>query len=103
LSPIDGFIAINEVIAVDEDFNQDKLTVYPNPVLRGEMLNVKLQGAHEEGFNLSVYDITGKVLIRQHYNPQDKFTVDVSAFPSGTYILVIRNGDVNLTKKFIVN
>jgi hypothetical protein len=103
LSPIEGFIAKNEIVKVDENLKPDNVTIYPNPVLHGQMLNVNLEGASQEGFNLAVFDVTGKVLLQQHYSQQQKFVVDVSAFPSGAYILTIRNSKMNFSNKFIVN
>jgi hypothetical protein len=102
LSPVNGFVPRDEVVVVDENLKLDNVSIYPNPVSHGDMLNVKLQGAGPEGFNLAVYDVTGKVLIKHHYNQQEQFVVDVSEFPSGAYILNIRNGDLNFTNKFIV-
>jgi hypothetical protein len=99
---VSGFISRDEVFHVDENLSPDKVTIYPNPVSHGEMLNVKLQGAGPKGFNLAVYDVTGKVLIKQHHNQQEQFVVDVSEFPIGAYILNIRSGDLNFTNKFIV-
>ena len=103
LSPVIGFVARNEDVGVDENLNPLSVTIYPNPVLHGEMLNVKLAGSGPGGFNLAVYDITGKVLIKQHYSPTELFAVDVSEFSTGTYILVIRSGVLNFTNKFIVD
>ena len=103
LSPIDGFVSRDEITAGDENLDPHNVTVYPNPVSHGEVLNVKLEGANQEGFNLAVYDITGKVLIQKHYSQQEKFSVDVSEFPSGAYILTIRNNNFNFSNKFIVN
>lgn len=102
LSPVAGFVARDETAAGNENLNPDNVTIYPNPVSHGEMLNVKLQGAGQKGFNLAVYNVTGKVLLKQHYSQQEQFSVDVSTFPTGTYILNIRNGDLNFTNKFIV-
>lgn len=102
MSPLNGFVARDESAAGNENLTSDNLTIYPNPVPYGEMLNVRLQGAGAQGFNLAVYDVTGKILIKKHYSQEEQFPVDVSAFPSGAYILTIRNGDLNFTKKFIV-
>ena len=101
-SPVIGFVARTEDVGIAENLDPPGVTIYPNPVLHGELLNVKLAGSSPEGFNLAVYDITGKVLIKQHYSPTEKFAVDVSEFPTGTYILVIRSGVLNFTNKFIV-
>jgi len=71
-------------------------------VPHGEAITVKLAGATQDGFNLAVYDITGKVLLKKHYNQQELFSVDVSTFPTGAYILTIRSSHLNFNNKFIV-
>jgi len=102
LSPIKGFISKEETVSNNEIVYFDNVTLFPNPLPHGEVLNVIVKGENPEGFTISVFDITGKVLLQQHYEQQEKLMVNVSAFLSGTYIITIRNRNLNISKKFIV-
>jgi hypothetical protein len=102
LTPADGFVPKVEIVQDGENLNLNNVSVYPNPVSSREMLNVELEGAIQERFNLAVYDITGKVIFQKQYNQQEKILVDVSSFSLGVYILTIRNGNFNFSQKFVV-
>ena len=75
--PVDRFIPKNESVVADESVNPDNVIIFPNPVSHGEVLNAKLEGANPQGFNVAVYDITGKVILQKHYSQQEKFSVDL--------------------------
>jgi hypothetical protein len=95
---------INETITVREgqtlsadDFQLDKLSLYPNPtngVLNLDVASNQLNSAY------SIYDITGKIVLR---NKLLNKSIDVSALSSGTYILKLVSDQNVYTQKFIKN
>jgi hypothetical protein len=68
--------------------NQGGVTVYPNPVT--DILHIT--GA-ETGSNLTLTDISGKILLRIAIL-QNAFSINMSNYSSGIYLLRNENGDV---------
>ena len=62
-----------------------KLSVYPNPT------QGLLQVQHAEGDFVRVYDLQGKQLFATALH-NGIATIDVSALPAGTYLLLVQNG-----------
>ena len=57
----------------------DQILIYPNPT--SDILNVELDGSNL----ISIYDITGRVIIRTLI--QDKGMIDVNSLQKGTYLI----------------
>ena len=77
-----------------DDFKKLELGIYPNPAT--DILNIKTQ---DELRNVTIYDISGKILNTRVSNNQ----VDVSAFVKGIYIINITTENANYVQKFIKN
>jgi hypothetical protein len=80
-----------------------ELEISPNPVK--EVLSVRVSGLSlGKDYNLSIYDVFGrkvrKIIV---LDGQEKFLINVEAFPAGVYIAILKNGvDVLESKKFVV-
>jgi len=75
--------------------------IYPNPVTNG-ILNVKLDGDILEQFELSIWEISGKLLMKEYYYQSDLILLDLLAFPPGIYLIQIHNKSIQFLEKFII-
>ncbi len=79
--------------------------VYPNPVTG--IANVRLvQGANDEPVNISVFDVTGRMVINQtvvNSKEAGDISLDCSALSNGMYIVRIETSQEMVSKKIIVH
>lgn len=68
----------------------DMATVYPNPSRDGQY-TMTLKEAPKAGATLTVYDMTGKVVLNQALN-QSAIKIDLGAYANGHYFGKIANG-----------
>lgn len=97
----DARMTYSEIIAVYFSGDATGLDVYPAPAR--ETVNVDMNGFTANNNIVSVYDLTGKVMINKLKVNSNSTKLDVRSFPAGTYIL--RATDTNgkiLQSKFSV-
>jgi len=85
------------------EYNNTKSTnmfanVYPNPTEGKFIVEFDMPG----NYTLSVTDMSGKILSRQTTKEQQT-QIDISALPTGTYLLIIDDGKMQSTTKVIKN
>ena len=78
-----------------------KMRIFPNPVTN-KILNVELEDGISKQFDLVIFDMTGKSLLKRHYEQTNTLTLDLSAFPAGAYALQIHTLNFNFSDKFIL-
>jgi len=84
----------------NETFIENNLKIYPNPAQ--DVLNIK--GVVGVGnANLKIYDLNGRLIIKQAFNFENDQNINVSEFENGLYIVKIENSRVNFSKKLIIN
>ncbi|AWH86829.1 hypothetical protein HYN59_17695 [Flavobacterium album] len=76
------------------DYAVSSWTIFPNPV-KSE-LNIAVQGTLEDT-NTAIYDLTGRLIVHEKLN--NSSSVNVSALPSGVYILKIGNRNAKFVKE----
>lgn len=76
--------------------------IYPNPVTNG-ILNVKLEEEIPEQFALSILDLSEKILYQKYYEQSVSFSMDMSTYTPGLYLVQIRSLNYNFSDKFIIN
>jgi len=78
----------------EETVGEQKVIIYPNPT-QGE-LTVEIQGNTENAeTNIYLYSLSGTLLTRKN-STGSTTTLDLSAYPAGTYVLkVMLNGKVS--------
>jgi hypothetical protein len=76
--------------------------IYPNPVPNGQ-LNVNLDEGISEQFDLLILDISGKSVLKLHYEQTKTISLNLSAYPKGMYSLQIRSVNFRKSEKFILN
>ncbi|SFB12256.1 Por secretion system C-terminal sorting domain-containing protein [Flavobacterium swingsii] len=82
----------------NESFSSSSISIYPNPV--NDVVN--FNNLKNEKYNVSLYDINGRLLIYKEIN--ENFDIlDVSSLNSGVYQLEIINGEEKTNKKLIKN
>lgn len=85
----------------EENLEELKLKVYPNPVL--DRLRINIQGLHKNG-ELTIINPTG----REHYRIglentlDDILEIDVSGWQSGLYVMQVRTDQQLFVEKIIV-
>lgn len=88
-------MVVGPSILGNEDFSKEAFSIFPNPV--SDVLNIRTQSIVNR---VTVYDILGKTLINV---APDKIspTIDMSALPSGTYMVKVTIGDTTKTTKVL--
>ena len=94
LSDREGLFVVKEsTLSINDNFKSD-FALYPNPAIN----SITINSNSEPIANVSIYDISGKLLFHENnLNSNDK-SVDISMLSKGVYFINI-NG--NLTKKLI--
>lgn len=88
---IDNFRFVEGVLSTNE-FENAAFTVFPNPVV--DQLNIK---SNEAVNNVSVYDVTGKLL----QSVQNTKSIDMSSYNSGVYFVEVTIGNSTQTVKVL--
>mgnify|MGYP006428250129 CR=1 FL=1 len=82
-----------------DDFDQAGITMYPNPVQ--DKVSVNLSQFNEEAKQLSVYDVTGKLINNYTIDNQDNYEINMSNYASGLYIVKIETASGQWQHKLI--
>lgn len=90
-------INIITVITANPDPGMDQVDVklFPNP--SGTVLYLGVKGK----FGYTVYDETGKNILRSEYN-LDQTTIQVDSWPKGAYLIEINSGKKRVTRKVLI-
>lgn len=93
--------------AVNENYQENNINVYPNPTNGMLYLGIKNQEIIKNNSSLTIYDISGKEVFKQNFNnainnPNNPILLNLNALQNGIYFLhaETKNGSVN--KKIIV-
>lgn len=81
-----------------EAFNHKVLSLYPNPT--SEKLNLKYDKTYKE-ISIVISDLSGKSILKRSVNNLAEFTLDISTFSKGIYILKIIADDQVYVEKII--
>lgn len=80
--------------------NNISVSLYPNPTENESKLEI--QGLKSQA-DIIVYDLSGRLISTYKFNPnQNQITLDFTGFAKGVYSVIIRNKDLNITRKLIV-
>ncbi len=86
------------------DFNENNITVYPNPT-QGE-INVEYNFSRDKEVNINLYNSIGMVVFKESYAVQPggyKKYYDFSDLTAGIYYLSIENQGKEIRKKLVIN
>jgi hypothetical protein len=90
---------INPLVDKVEEMNKTGIRIYPNP--GNGLVNIMFED--DNSFNparISVYNFTGKCIIREAPFEDKMVALNISKFPSGLYFIVINYGKVTSTFKY---
>ncbi len=91
-------ILVQDRTAVDmEERIQDGIKVFPNP--GNGIFMVELPPSDHQQGKLEVQDMNGRCLLKKDIKEEKQFSLDISDFKSGTYILKIKTDHSNHTQK----
>lgn len=94
-----NFITITNV-GIEQLDIENQIQIYPNP--GSGVFDVIVNNNVNEKYQLSVYDLTGK-LIYERNDFSDHGTIDISFASKGIYILSLKSDNVLFKRKLIVN
>lgn len=102
-SDIDALVAdiVNDIPASSsvKNLNKANFNIYPNPAVNSAIINLsEINNASE----LSVFDMTGRMIYSQNINGQKQVTLNTTDFASGIYNIIISDGKNAETTKFSV-
>ena len=98
------FVILKEsIVSADESLNAEvdfQWKVSPNPA--SDVVSVTYQGNPIllNNNTLQIKDITGKLILEKSLNKVD-FTIDVSTFQTGVYLMTIGNSEVKTCIKMV--
>ena len=78
-----------------EEYEEGDITIYPNPT-NG---NVTVRIEKAENPTIKVYDYAGKLVRAEQSVNGNETTIHLSHCATGMYLIVINNGNQNITKK----
>ncbi len=76
--------------------NDNKFIIYPNP--SNDKFSVRIKNDNENGI-LTLYDLKGRIIIKQKFCNQAELTVETGMLENGIYILNIQTEKLNLTNR----
>jgi hypothetical protein len=74
--------------------------VYPNPLTSGN--SIKLVFGLPITAKLSIYNVTGKLVLSDMVNNQDSKEIDANALTNGIYMLKISTSNASTTRKVVI-
>lgn len=94
------FDAGNVIASIPESNFVCDITVFPNPVKN--KLTVKTGDCFQQGFNLTVVDVQGKLVKAEKIAANSQSEISFENIPSGNYFVVMEDGGKRSVKKVVV-
>jgi hypothetical protein len=96
----DLFIAKLDVpLSVTNRDGVELINVYPNPT--SDFIQIDLSGADAGIDQISIFDMTGKMVLQENNTAGQFIQIEVSELPQGQYTMLLRSGMVTYVSKFI--
>lgn len=89
-----------EVTSIEDQLISDKLSIYPNPV--EDQFTVRLPNGSGNRFSVALFNLNGKVVHARELSGIDEYTINVSEYNAGVYILRVQGEFSSDTRKVIV-
>ena len=95
-----GVIHFNDANSINQVYaNIENISVYPNPVTSGNLLNIKF--SNNSNKKLSIYSITGNLVYKVETS-ENIIEINTLQFSNQMYILQIETNNNIITKKIII-
>jgi hypothetical protein len=90
-------IVVNKVsTAIGNNFNSIPFELFPNPTKGAFTLKGKTS---MHGLTAEVFDMQGKPVIKQLLNKENRTTINLSGYPTGTYLVSVNGNGENFRRK----
>jgi len=89
---------VDAPMATDEVSLQDKIAVYPNPVV--DMINIKSDGKLKNA-QVKIFNSVGQTVYQNELNSSNTQSIDFKSNPAGVYMVYIKSDEGTITKKII--
>jgi hypothetical protein len=97
----DGKFAYSEIKAVRYSDEDSEYSVYPNPIERGENLQIIRSNVTNENFTVSVFSYIGQKI--DEYPASGSFSIPVGeSFKKGVYYVILASSEKTFSEKIIV-
>ncbi len=85
----EGFISpeIWDNLEIEDYSLLKEVNLYPNPTF--QFINLSFNNV--QNYSISIRDITGKEVFKNTFEKTDRCQVDVSPFPKGVYVLLVKD------------
>ncbi len=102
-----GWDAVYSSVLTEVDnnkFSDDEFIIFPNPAM--ETINIKLSSNYSGMLNIELLSMDGKTQYNQtieNANQSEGYSVDVSDFTSGIYLLKLTSSENSIVKRIVKN
>jgi hypothetical protein len=97
------FTTLARLEAGESDNFNSSFDVFPNPT--DGILNICFSSDNNNAFNLSLIDVTGRIVINENHNAaigNNQYQLNLASIAKGVYILMMQKGDAIIQKKIVV-
>jgi hypothetical protein len=103
---VNSILKYDGIVGIDNSYqmvNGNDLNIYPNPGTGNVFFAVN--GPNKEDINITVYDVTGKMIFQQVLNVggTSVTSYDFSELSKGLYIVNVKSVNENYNKKLVIN
>lgn len=81
------------------ELNDENFKIFPSPVK--EKLRIEIPNNETGNINISIFDLSGKLLIQKTFNQTGEIEINVTSFEKSFYLLQIEFGKKRYRQKFI--
>ena len=91
----------NETLSLEQiEAIFNTLSIYPNPVTKGDVLTIKFASNINASVNL--YNLTGKLILSNELENSRVKPLGLSNLPNGVYLLQITFDNLSITRKVVI-
>lgn len=105
-STANGTFSTNNLTSSGEPSFVNAWSVTPNPVQRGQQLNIKIESQTNFTAQIALYSLTGQRLLHvasQRFNAgANEYNLDVADLPAGVYVMVVDAPEGQLKERVVV-
>lgn len=91
---------VNSVLATHEFELASTFNLHPNPIKNSQLLNIS--NLKNDNFDLFIYDITGKMVIKKLISNNRSLKVNISNLNQGIYLVKLVSDKKSITQKLII-
>ena len=101
----DGRIQYSQVLRIDQKGDQPSISMYPNPVIKGNPVNLQLQQIPAGNYTLTIYNQSGQAILSKQLSHTGNNTVETLSVGNlivGNYYLQLKSSDMIIVRKFMI-